>query len=78
MSHWNRPLDTRERMALRDCIQDGSHRSASVVEDIIRLAIASASCTLHARVRKPEVDVSRTAQRATPAFEQRLVALFSE
>ena len=80
MKQCNRPLEPWERKALRDYIHDGAgpRRSASVVEDIIRLAIASASRTLHACVPNPEVKVTRTPEQATPAFEQRIVALFSE
>ena len=78
MKQWKRPLEPWERKALREYINDGADLRISVVEDIIRLAIASASRTMHACVPNTEVNVKRAAVKTTPAFEQRIVALFSE
>ena len=79
MSQTNNPIEPRERRALRDYLRDntGALRSGSEVEDIIKLAIASASRILPT-ARKPEVTLSGGAVHATPAFEQRIVALFGD
>jgi hypothetical protein len=80
MSQKDHPFEPRERRALRDCIRDGagSLRSGSDVEDIIRLAVASAMRVFPAASRKHEVSVIGNAVQTTPAFEQRIVALFGD
>lgn len=80
MRKWERPLEAWERKALGDYLQDGSchRRSANVVDDIIRLAVISASRTLMKRSRTPNTPIGDSRVPAAPALEQRLVALFSE
>lgn len=80
MTQRNSPLEPRELRAIRDYIRDGTEsiRPRSEVEDIIRLAIASASRILPANGRRPDVALIGGGVHTTPAFEQRIVALFGD
>jgi len=73
-------VEPQELRAVRDYIRGapGSVRAGTEVDDIIRLAIASASRMLHSAERKPEVVLIGNSARVTPAFEQRIVALFGD
>ncbi len=80
MNQNDNPLDPRERRALRECVGEnsGPRKSGSEVDDIIRLAIVSASRMLRSPSRKADVALAGKNRRATPAFEQRIVALFGD
>ncbi len=75
-------LEPSERKAVRDYIRTRPEPSISrsVVDNIIRLAIASASRNERniSKTLKNVGEIPRSAACATPAFEHRLVSLFSE
>jgi len=80
MATQNYRLDALERKAVRDFLQTNScfRRSAAMVDDIIKLAVASASRTCATTRMRPSAGRSARSDRATPALEQRLVSLFLE
>jgi hypothetical protein len=73
-------IEPSDRNTLRDYINDNSdtRRSGSEVDAIIKLALASATRVLTSHARKPEISLISDSAHATPAFEQRIVALFGD